>query len=182
LAFNPVIRSIKRGESGAISVSRNDVMAFARGFVQAHALADRLGMRLLSSFTFNFDESTSCACRSCVPMPQLNPDGSVSSCDMALYFDTKRELQSFLYGAWNQQQRLIEYDMDKIAHLKNRRIENLPKCQNCDIKSYCAGGCAGRIAYQTGNIYDTINEFCAATRYLANKIPLGRKLVAHSHP
>ena len=182
LAFNPVIRAICRQDEGSVPVTRGDIMRFAKGFVNAHASARQVSVQLSSSLSFNFDEQTDVACRSCVPMPQLNPDGSVSSCDMALYHDTKRELRCFLYGSWDSANGNISYDIEKIRFLQRRRLENLPKCQTCDIRRYCAGGCAGRVAFQTGNIYDIIPEYCAATKYLASRLPLGQNLISFTHP
>jgi radical SAM protein with 4Fe4S-binding SPASM domain len=117
-------------------------------------------------------------------MPQLNPDGSVSSCDMALYKDTKQELQCFIYGIWNADDKTISYDQDKITLLKSRNLINLPKCTKCPVKEYCAGGCAGRVAFQTGSIFDVIPDYCEATIYLANAIECGQNRIPdnESHP
>jgi radical SAM protein with 4Fe4S-binding SPASM domain len=182
LAFNPIIRPIHRQESGLFAVNKSSMMRFAKGFVRAHDRAQELGVDLLSSLTFNFDAETDVACRSCLPMPQLNPDGSVSSCDMAMYKDVMMALRCFIYGEWDSRRGVIDYDMDKVAYLQNRRLENLPKCANCSIGRYCAGGCAGRVAYQTGNPYDIIPENCAATRYLAEHMKLGQDAIQFTHP
>lgn len=182
LALNPEIRQIKRKDNGNTEVTKFSIMDFARGFARAHERAEALGIVLLSSLTFNFDEPTTIACRSCLPVPQLNPDGSVASCDMSLYADTKQELQPFIYGAWDDGRGIISYSAEKIEYLRSRRLENLPKCRNCDIGEYCAGGCAGRVAYQTGDLYGVIPEYCAATKYLAKTIPLGRRRAHYTHP
>lgn len=182
LAFNPIIRPIKRAEGGTHLVTKHDVLKFAEGFLSAYALARKMGASLVCSLTFNFDQVTERACRSCVPMPQLNPDGSVSSCDMALFRDTKDVLKQFIYGEWDATQKSIAYDADKIGHLQRRTWDNIDKCKSCDIAQYCAGGCAGRVAYETGSIYDTIPAYCAATKYLARHIPLGLNEIAATHP
>jgi len=182
LALNPVIRPIYRAETVIKPVQRVDLMSFCKGFVQVYHHANALGINLSCSLTFNFDSKTNCACRSCVPMPQLNPDGSVSSCDMALYLDVKEQLQCFVYGCWDATSGIIKYDKQKISYLRNRTLENLPACRNCDLGPYCAGGCAGRIAYETGDPYQIVPEFCAAVRFLAQHIPTGRNVVRHTHP
>jgi uncharacterized protein len=182
LGFNPVIRPIQRKDEGNKEVTRVSIMNFAKNFLQAYNHAKSIGVVLASSLTFNFDEPTHIACRSLVPMPQLNPDTSVSSCDMALYCDTKKELQCFLYGAWDNDEKTIRYDSKKIHHLQNRNIDKLPKCKNCEIKRFCAGGCAGRVAYQTGSIYKVIPEYCLATKFLAERMPLGDKRFVITHP
>ncbi len=182
LCLNPIIRAIKRHDVGNQEVTVNDIMDFSVGFVDAYKRGKELGVTVVSSLTFNFNEATNIACRSCVPMPQLNPDGSVSSCDMALYKDTKQELQCFIYGQWNSETKNIEYDMEKIIVLRNRVLENLPKCLDCEVKEFCAGGCAGRVAFQTGSMYDIIPEYCEATRYLAKHIELGSGNIKFTHP
>ena len=182
VCLNPIIRQIKRNDTGKKDVTLNDIMDFSVGFVDAYRCGQSLGVTVVNSLTFNFDEPTNIACRSCIPVPQLNPDGSVSSCDMALYKDTKEELQCFIYGEWNPVTQEIEYDMDKINGLKRRKTENLPKCVNCEIKDYCAGGCAGRIAFQTGSMFDVIPEYCEATKYLAKHIELGKGCIHFTHP
>ena len=182
MAFNPVIRPILRNDTGNVTVTKGAIMDFARGFIPAYKVAMKMNVTLFNSLTFNFDEPTEVSCRSCLPMPQLNPDGSVSSCDMALYSDTKKELSCFVYGRWDSESGTISYDMEKIRFLQNRRLDLLPKCKDCDIGKYCAGGCAGRVAYQTGNIYDVIPEYCAATKYLASYIKVGEQSLIHSHP
>jgi uncharacterized protein len=184
VCLNPLIRQIVRNESGNTEVTKDDIMVFSDNFLKAYKRGEALGVTVLSSLTFNFDEKTSVACRSCLPMPQLNPDGSVSSCDMALYKDTKKELQDFIYGNWNANESNICYDEDKITILRSRNLANLPKCANCPAKEYCAGGCAGRVAFQTGSLFDVIPDYCKATIYLANAIPCGQNRIPDnaSHP
>lgn len=181
-AANPVIRPIKRGDSGLKTVNESSQLRFAKGFCKAYELADKLGMEFTNSMTFNFDEPTDVSCRSCIPMPQLNPDGSVSSCDMAMYRDTKTELKDFLYGDWNPETKTINYYPEKIVKLQSHRPCNIPKCAACPIKEYCAGGCLGRIAYQTGDINTVLPEICGATYYMAKHIPLGTGRYTQTHP
>lgn len=182
LSVNPVIRPIKRGHVGLSEISVTDPMQFARAFVRAFPTAERLGIEFMNSMTANFDEPTEISCRSCLPVPQLNPDGSVSSCDMALYSDTKSELSPFIYGYWNKATKEIDYDAIKIGVLQHHRLGNLPKCRRCPVGKYCAGGCVGRRAYQTGNLEDVLPEICGATIYMAKHLPLGTKRMSYTHP
>jgi len=182
LALNPEISPIQRNSNGNEKVTKNSIMRFAEGFIPAYKRSLELGMILLNANTFNFDEKTDVACRSCLPMPQLNPDGSISSCDMALYMDTKAELQVFIYGHWEENDQKIIYYLDKIEHLRGRRLHNMPICKTCEIAEYCAGGCAGRVAFQTGDIYCVIPEYCAATKFMAKHMEIGKKENFWSHP
>ncbi len=183
LYVNPVIESIKKNQrEGCGAITQVDIMRFAKGFLSGYKMARKLGMHYGNSLTFNFDEKTKIACRSCIPMPQLNPDGSVSSCDMALYLSAPAELQYFIYGKWNNLHKIIEYDSNKILRLQNRNVENLSKCQNCVIKENCAGGCAGRIAYETGDIYNVIPKYCVATKLMAKNMELNKRDFVYTHP
>lgn len=183
LYVNPVIEPVKKDITkydGA--VTHVDLNRFVDGFLMGYHRAKKLGMHYGCSLTFNFDEPTNVACRSCLPMPQCNPDGSVGSCDMALYINAPNALQCFLYGRWDAQKRSIIYDISKIKYLRARNIENLPVCKHCEIKEYCAGGCAGRIAYETGDPYGIVPEYCDATKTLANYMRLNEQTVTYSHP
>ncbi|MCL2164964.1 MAG: hypothetical protein FWH55_11385 [Oscillospiraceae bacterium] len=182
ICLNPIIRQIKRNDDAQENVERNDIMTFAKNFLKAYRYGLEHDIKVSSSLSFNFDQQTDLCCRSCFPMPQLNPDGSVSSCDMALYKDTKKSLQCFVYGEWDSETKAIRYFNNKIEVLRSRTLDNLPKCKNCDARIYCAGGCAGRVAFQTGSIFDIIPENCAAIRYLAHNIICGRNIIAHTHP
>jgi radical SAM protein with 4Fe4S-binding SPASM domain len=182
LAFNPVFNPVERNSQGNMGITSFSIMDFAKGFLVAHKRANELGINLLSSLTCNFDEPTSRACWSCIPMPQLNVDGSVSSCDLVLYRDTKEEMKPFLYGEWDKDNKKIIYDMDKINYLRKRKLENLPKCKDCEVASFCAGGCLGGVAYEKGDMYDIIETDCEAIKYLAKNIPLGEKKLTNTHP
>lgn len=182
LCVNPLIRPIKRNDKGNTAVNLSSQLRFAKAFVKAFPLAKELGVEFMNSMTFNFDEATTISCRSCLPMPQLNPDGSVSSCDMAMFSDTKEELKHFLYGLWDEKAERIIYDAQKIERLQNHRLERLPKCRECPIGAYCAGGCIGRRAYQTGELDEVLPDICGATIYMAKHLPLGHGEVSYTHP
>ncbi len=182
LALNPVFNPTERNSRGRKEITSFSIMDFAQEFLIAYKKANELGINLLSSLTCNFDEPTSKACWSCIPMPQLNVDGSVSSCDMALYRDTKEELKPFLYGEWDKSDEKIIYNLEKIKYLQERNLDNLDKCKNCEVASYCAGGCLGGVAYEKGDMYDIIETDCEAIKYLARNIPLGQNKIIFTHP
>ena len=182
LVFNPVIRPIRRGDKGKVGVTKGNLMTFAEGFVGAYKKAQRHRIAIMNWLTYNFDKKETISCRCSLPMPQLNPDGSISSCDMALYHDTKEELQCFLYGAWSPERKSIDYNQKKIHHLQNRDLNNNQVCQDCFLKENCAGGCAGRIAYQEGSIYKVVPEYCEATKFLAEHINLNTNSIFISPP
>jgi uncharacterized protein len=182
VCLNPVIRQIKRNEKELKEVTKSDIMIFAQGFMAAYRQGQKSEINVSSSLTFNFDEPTCIACRSLLPMPQLNPDGSVSSCDMALYRDTKESLKVFIYGEWNKQAQEIEYDQDKIINLQKRQNRYLPECKDCDVRENCAGGCAGRIAFETGDMFGVIPAYCEAVKLLAKELPRNSRKDIPTHP
>ena len=182
LAFNPVINPIFRNVKENTSVNKINQLSFAKFFCDAHAIAEILGIELLNSMTINFDEPTIHGCRSSLPMPQLNPDGSVSSCDMAMYSDVSDALKVFIYGKWLPDEHAIKYDYNKILSLQNNNLKKLPECQTCVIGEYCAGGCIGRTVYQTGTLGNIIPQVCDATRYMAKHIKTGSKKLLYTHP
>ena len=182
LAFNPVINPIKRNDKEKSDVNKSSQLLFAKGFCDAYKVANNLGIEFTNSMTFNFDEPAEYSCRSCLPMPQLNPDGSVSSCDMAMFSDTKESLKVFLYGLWNPNDKLIIYDQAKIQNLQRNKRTNIVACMSCPISEYCAGGCIGRTVYQTGKLGTIVPEVCEATRYMAKHIGVGKKILCNTHP
>ena len=182
ICFNPITVPVHRNDRGKRAVYQDNIMDFAKGFLKAFERAEKLGCILSSSLTFNFDEKTTINCRSCLPMPQLNPDGSISSCDKATYRDTKEEIKCFLYGEWDRKLQKYIYDAEKISYLQSRTLANMPYCSRCEAGPYCAGNCPGRVAYETGDIFSVNNTHCEAIRFLARHLPLGRKIVEHTHP
>ncbi|MDR2720054.1 MAG: radical SAM protein [Nitrososphaerota archaeon] len=185
ITVDPMIESIRREDKGfSGAITKINLMRFAEGFLKGYKTATKIGVSYGCSLTFNFDQRTNIACRSCLPMPQLNPDGSISSCDMALYSNTPPELQCFLYGYWDSKNKQIVYDQNKIKNLQNRTVSQLNKCHDCEIKYNCAGGCAGRVAFEKGGIYDTIPEYCSAIKYLSHRMQMNANIIPslYTHP
>ncbi|MCL2082497.1 MAG: hypothetical protein FWH04_04585 [Oscillospiraceae bacterium] len=182
LVLAPVLRQIKRNDVKKEESEKNDIMIFAHNFLKAYSYGLEQGVNVLCSLTSNFDQKTHTYCPGCVPMPKLNPDGSVSSCDLAFYRDTNESLKCFIYGEWDNESSSILYFNDKIKFLQSRILYNLVHCIGCNARDYCAGWCAARIARQTGNIFDFVPDYCEAIKYLQKNIVCGENILNIPHP
>jgi len=177
----PVFKSVKqKGEKGAKKITPVDLKQFAKYFVKAFKYAQKLGVCYGNFFTVNFDEPCNYACRACLPMPQLTPDGYVSSCDLAYSGNT--QLSEFIFGKFNKKKKEIVYYPEKIAKIRQRNVKFMKECQECEIRQNCGGGCTGLAYYATGNFLGVVKEFCEATRYLARHIPRNKGCIKHLHP
>jgi len=72
-------------------------------------------------------------------------------------------------------------DIEKVYHSKNyklvasRSIYNIEGCRGCIIEGMCAGGCPGRVAFYSHNIYRTDNalvkaKYCEFRRHLFKEL------------
>lgn len=163
-----------------------DPIDFAKSFLKAHNEAKKFGVFYNSLFIVNFDEKTRYACRACIPYPHLTTDGYVSCCDFAQFgpeYDPG-PLQQLIYGKYIPEEDSIVYDEEKIYKIRRRCAENLEKspCKGCKFVFYCAGGCLGQVVNETGDIMGIQERNCKITKYLAERIPLGKGLwpVLHS--
>ena len=66
-------------------------------------------------------------------------DGRVTACFSYSSQDFRREL--FVFGKWNTNKKMFEFDNEVISQLRKLSIENDPYCQNCFIKYHCTGDC-----------------------------------------
>lgn len=145
-----------------------DMMDYAKNFIKAWQLSLKLGVFYGNGYINNFDEICQYACRACLPCPHLTADGYVSACDRATQGNTS--LQEFIYGRYDSINKKIKYDHKKIEILRSRSVDNMPECQNCPIKFYCAGACLGTSAQIKGSMFKIIPEYCRAIRYMYKHI------------
>ena len=155
------------------------MMTYAREFVKARIVAEELGIFYGSFLAVNFDERTEVFCRSCLPSPNLTPDGYVTSCDMAFSKDALPEL---VYGKYDRETGIIEYNNNRIAAIRLRKASNLVECQGCEVLYHCAGSCLGEGLNETGRILGVKQDYCDAIRYLAKHLPIDSGLYPYLHP
>jgi len=163
-----------------------DLIDFADNFLKAHNEAKKLGVFYNSLYIANFNEKTRHACRACIPYPHLTTDGYVSCCDFAQFgpeYDSS-PLQQLIYGRYIPEEDKIIYDEEKIYRIRSRCAENLEKgpCKDCKFVYYCAGGCIGQVVNETGDLMGIHERNCKITKYLAERMPLGKELwpILHS--
>ena len=154
------------------------LMEFAEHFVPAYFHALDIGMFYQTHLMANFDEEVEFYCQASIPTPRLTPDGYVSCCDWASlgYEYTSGALRDCLYGRWDPAAKKIEYDQEKIANIRRRRIDYLSQhaCMRCPAIKHCAGGCVGKMTADTDDFFTPTEEWCRATRYLFDCIPVNQ--------
>ena len=159
-----------------------DMMDFAKNFLEALNYAESLGIEYRSILTCNFDKKSIYACRACLPVPHLTTDGYVSACDMALYGNDKGNMDLFYYGKWDCETKKINYDQNKIAKIRERKVDNIDHCQNCIAKYYCCGYCPGEVLNETLDYFGQKKNVCQAVRWLFVNMTDKQKKYTYSHP
>jgi sulfatase maturation enzyme AslB (radical SAM superfamily) len=153
---------------------------FAKGFLDAHNEAKKIGIWYNTMCIVNFDEPTRHACRSCTPNPHLTTDGFVTCCDFAQLGSqyTNSPLQQLIYGCYDSKSGLIVYNEDAVYKIRSRCVENLSKgvCVDCKYIYNCAGGCLGQVVNETGDLLGRCETNCKIVRFLAEHMTLNDKL------
>jgi len=159
-----------------------DPLEYARELVAAEQHARDKGMFYGSILTCNFDEDTDRHCRACLPVPHLTTDGYVSACDMALFGSDPGPMAVFIYGRWNEERGVIEYDSEKIGLLQSRSINRIPGCGECEARYRCGGYCLGEVVNETGSLFGRKDRACEAIRFLWRHMPRPATLFRYLHP
>lgn len=168
-------------------ITTPSLLEFAKHFIPAYKRAKELGMFYQTLLIVNFDEEVDYYCQANLPTPRLTTDGYVSSCDWASlggkYLKSQVQ-QKLIYGQFDKENKIIHYDKAKIDSIKKRNIGFLSKgyCQNCRALKHCAGGCVGKMAAETDDIYKASEEWCAAVKYLFDNLPKETKIFPFLHP
>lgn len=154
-------------------------LEYAKEFLKAKKFAEQRNIFYGSIFTVNFDEKTEIFCRSCIPSPHLTTDGFVSCCDMSYMGDILPEL---IYGKYNPERTLIEYNQERILSIRTRKASNLLDCKGCEILYHCAGACLGEGLNETGRLLGVKKDYCEAIKYLAKNLDLNKDRYPYLHP
>lgn len=166
----------------AYSFEDLNMEVFIREFINAVKFAYENGMTYGSILTCNFDEPGEYACRACLPVPHLTSDGYVSACDMALFGNDDNHMNVFIYGKWNKEKRMIEYDLEKIKQLQGRKLSNMPKCANCIVGEYCRGYCLGEVVNETKSLFGCKRKICEPMKALLQELTPEEKKYKYFHP
>lgn len=153
--------------------SEIDMMDYAREFIKAQKVAEKLEMVYGSILTCNFDEKIIYHCRACLPTPHLTTDGYISACDMALFGESSHQrMDVFIYGKWDKINNKIVLDQKKIDQLRSRNVDNMPCCTGCEAKYHCGGYCLGETVNEEGSLFTKKGTVCNAVRHLLkNYVP-----------
>lgn len=159
---------------------------FADKYYEAFLYAKKKGVFYGHLNMSNFDEKVRFNCRACFPYPHLTTDGYVSCCDIAPFGKEKYKENSqmeLIYGKWNKESGLIEYDEERIFNIRSRNVDVLRKstCKDCKAIDYCAGGCLGQALLETGSILGKSSWNCAVTKHLFKKMPIDKGLYPITH-
>jgi uncharacterized protein len=147
-----------------------DLRIYVKNYIEAYRYAKTKGLFYGSFLTCNFDGEAKVHCRACTPAPHLTPDGYVSACDLVVYSENAYHMDCFIYGKWNEQSKKFDYDETKIKALRNRNIDNIKHCKNCEAKLHCGGYCLGEVMNETGKLDGQKAETCKAIRTLYKKL------------
>ncbi len=95
----------------------------------------------------------------------LSPDGNVSACYEA-FAEEGEHSKVFFYGTPTPNGNGYNFDLDKLAHLRQQAVQHRPYCQGCFAKWHCAGDCYHKVLAQTGMLEFNGSERCHITREL----------------
>lgn len=178
ICSEPCFKPVDGQKDGGITLV--DLKAYIYNFVKAWYKAQEMGISYINSFMVNFDKPVIYACRTCLPTPHLTVDGYVSSCDLG--FHGRTLLPDLIYGKYNPDTKKIDYWEDKKKKLQSRKCQNIPACSGCEVAEYCGGGCLGRAYHETRDFYGVIDEYCWATKFLAQNLDMKKITFKHLHP
>jgi radical SAM protein with 4Fe4S-binding SPASM domain len=158
------------------SVSSPQMLEFSKHFAEAYYYAKEYGIFYQTHLMVNFDEEVDVYCRACLPSPHITTDGFVTCCDWALLGSEylSGSLEKLIYGVYNPVTKSIEYNYERIRGIQRRCVSNLEQgaCKDCVALRHCAGGCIGKTIVISNDLYTPSEEWCLATKYLFERLPV----------
>jgi uncharacterized protein len=146
---------------------RNAPSAETQGFVdsfrKAKAEAHKYNKELLFSAA-RIDILTNHYCGLSQDSFNLIPNGSISACYEA-YDDTDELSKKFFYGKPDNNNGYI-FDLNILAKLRNRTVDNIDFCKDCFAKWHCAGDCYYKALIYSGNEIFKGSDRCHITQEL----------------
>lgn len=139
-----------------------------------------------SNYTCNFDEEVKHYCRACKPVPHATTDGYVTSCDMAMFYESPESrgahMNVLLYGKWNPETKCVEYYAEKIKEIRARNCDNMEICSTCRARLHCGGYCLGEVTNETHKIDGNLSHKCRVVRKLFDEMNVRQRKYRYSHP
>jgi uncharacterized protein len=125
---------------------------FAERYIEAKERARQLGISLVYSGA-RTDELTDSYCGGGrARYLWVTHDGNVTACFEVLEREDPRS-DLFFIGSYDAERGSFSFDLERLAVLQKRRVQNLPCCGDCIAKWHCAGDCMAKSAL-AGDLYD----------------------------
>lgn len=139
---------------------------YMRHFLEARRLGRETGIDVANATLRNLDLIVD---RYCAGEFCLTPDGSITICHQV---SSPRETgyEDFVYGKVTDGK--LKVDREKFLRLKSRyTVYDSPRCEDCDVRWTCGGGCTQQRRQYTDEILDIV---CDAERRLTTAFLLER--------
>lgn len=138
------------GRQTQTHVEGPDSLDFAKEFIRQKFRAAKhrfpIGYSVLS-----FNDLKTSWCSACGSLFCLTPEKMVSGCLEVCHKEDKRT-ETFQYGYFDDTKGDFVFDIKKLQNLSDRNINNLPQCNDCIAKYFCAGSCPAKM--DTMDIFD----------------------------
>jgi uncharacterized protein len=153
------------GRCRTSNMAAPDPEAFAEGFIQAQKRARELDIDLVYSGA-RTDELTDSYCGSGrARYLWVTHDGYVTACFEVLERDDPRS-NLFFFGHYDPKTQSFQFDLDRLAALQERKVQNLPSCADCIAKWHCAGDCMAKAALAGDLFNPTLMDRCSINQKL----------------
>lgn len=146
-------------------MSAPDPEEFAEYYIQAQERAVQLGINLVYSGA-RTDELTDSYCGGGrARYLWVTHDGFVTACFEVLELEDPRS-DMFFIGRYNPDNRSFLFDVERLAILQQRRVQNLACCTDCIAKWHCAGDCMAKSALAGDLFNPTLMDRCIINQKL----------------
>jgi radical SAM protein with 4Fe4S-binding SPASM domain len=161
--FDPITSSTTFSDK---EITRKFYNLYIKHFLSVRSLGKKLGIDVGNASLRNLDLIVD---RYCAGEFCLTPDGAITICHQ-VSSPREKGYEDFIYG------RVIDgrltIDREKFLFLKSRyTVYDNPRCNDCDVKWTCGGGCTQQRRQYSDDILDIV---CEAERRLTTAFLLER--------
>lgn len=138
------------GRCATTGAEAPDPDAFVEAFLNARVRAKTLGVELYNSGA-TVDKCDEYFCGATRGNFCVTPWGNVTSCfEVSLPSDERAPI--FFFGVYDQELQSFRFNEERLTQLRERRVSNIPTCEDCFMKYACAGDCPAKSATMTGSL------------------------------
>jgi len=137
------------GRQTSTKIQGPELEDFAKQFVEQKFRAAKRRFSLTCGL-LSFNRMKTTWCGACGRTMCVTPENIVTSCIEVCNKDDPRA-DTYVYGKYDLVKGKFDFDMKKLQNLAKRHVSNLPGCNGCFAKYFCAGGCPAKM---NGNIFD----------------------------